>query len=224
MAYAVAVIIPARNEESTVDRAIRSAWSAGAAEVIVADGGSSDATIARARASGAAVLESDWVRGKRLNSAAATTHSPILLFLHADSILPPTAAQTVVEAIGDGHIFGGFRIRFIESHPMLRLAAALINLRTAVSRCPWGDQAQFIRRDVFFQSGGFKEYPLMEDYEMAIRMKGQGSTVLLPYCVETSGRRFLEQGFLRTVALNWRLIAAYRVGADPVRLEKMYRR
>ena len=84
--------------------------------------------------------------------------------------------------------FGGFRIRFIEPTRRLAFAAAAVNVRTRITRCPWGDQAQFIRRETFLELGGYKEMPLMEDYELAIRMKRRGRTTILPMTVTTSGR------------------------------------
>lgn len=221
---AVAVLIPARNEESSIVAAIESAWNAGAAEVIVADGGSIDSTAARARSTRAEVISAAEPRGRLLNRAARLARSEVLLILHADSRLQPSALPAVETAIARGVIFGGFRIHFPEKDRRLFLAAALINLRSRLTRSPWGDQAQFIRRDVFEREGGFREYPFMEDYELASRMKHIGEVEVLPEYVETSGRRFLARGLFRTAALNWRIIAAYRRGADPVELEKLYRR
>jgi rSAM/selenodomain-associated transferase 2 len=219
----VAVLIPARNEESTIAAAIESAWEAEAAEVIVADGGSDDSTAALARAGGAEVISGADPRGRLLNEAAKLARSEVLLILHADSRLQPSAVRAVEEAVKRGVIFGGFRIRFPEKDRRLLLAAALINLRSRMTRSPWGDQAQFVRRDVFLREGGFREYPLMEDYELARRMKKFGDVEVLADYVVTSGRRFLARGLIRTAALNWRIIAAYRRGADPFELQKLYR-
>jgi hypothetical protein len=113
---------------------------------------------------------------------------------------------------------------FAEPARKLRVAAALINLRTRLTRCPWGDQAQFIRREVFLGGGGFRVMPLMEDYELATRMKRGGRSVLLPLTVTTSGRRFLRKGLLRTAMLNWRIVARFRRGDDPQELARSYRR
>lgn len=223
MSYPVAVLIPTRNEESTVEAAVRSAWHAGAAEVIVADGGSTDATVDRARAAEADVFVAATVRGARLNRAAERAASEILLFLHADSVLDPDALPPVVDSIRRGCIFGGFKIRFTEPLLRLRLAASLINLRTSLTHCPWGDQAQFALRAAFLAAGGFRPDPIMEDYELAIRMKRIGKTVLLDQAVRTSGRRFLQRGLLPTALLNWRIVALYRWGRDPAELEKLYR-
>src|SRR6185436_764217 len=108
--------------------------------------------------------------------------------------------------------FGGFRLTFAEPARKLRVAAAMINLRTTLTRCPWGDQAQFIRRDRFLAAGGFREIPLMEDYDLALRMKRAGRTALLPLAVTTSGRRFLRKGVWRTAYVNWRIIVRYWMG------------
>jgi rSAM/selenodomain-associated transferase 2 len=218
------VLIPTRNEEATVEAAVRSAWDAGAAEVIVADGGSTDATVDRARSAGADVFVLEAARGARVNRAAQRAQRDILLFLHADSLLAPGSLQNVVNAIRQGYLFGGFRIQFCEPSVRLRLAAALINLRTSLTRCPWGDQAQFIVRNAFLDQGGFRDDPIMEDYDLAVRMNQLGRTILLPDTVRTSGRRFLERGVLHTAAVNWRIVMLYRRGRDPRELERLYRR
>jgi rSAM/selenodomain-associated transferase 2 len=164
------------------------------------------------------------MRSRQMNRGAAEAANDTLLFLHADTTLPSPAADLVVGALESGYVFGGFRLRFEEEAVKLRFAAAMINLRTSLTRCPWGDQAQFIRRDSFLRAGGFREIPIMEDYELATRMKRIGRTIVLPETVATSGRRFLEKGLLRTAALNWRIIIRYRLGADPRDLARLYRR
>ena len=145
----------------------------------------------------------------------------MLLFLHADTVLPAGAASAVANALASGVSFGGFRIRFEEPSWRLRYVAFMVNLRTQFTRCPWGDQAQFIARSRFLADGGYREIPLMEDYELAVRMKG--SAVILPLTVTTSGRRFLDQGVVRTTVLNWIIVAAWRLGVSPGRLARWYR-
>ena len=221
---AVTVIIPTLNEEDWIAGAVTSAFAAGAAEVIVADGGSTDRTARLATSAGARMLLSEPMRARQLNLGADAASHETLVFLHADSRLPAGAAAEVEDALMNGADFGGFRIAFAEPSRRLRLAAAMINLRTSVTRCPWGDQAQFIRRETFLKAGGFLEMPLMEDYELAMRMKRRGRSVLLPMTVTTSGRRFLRKGLLRTAAHNWRTIIRYRLGADVDALARSYRR
>jgi rSAM/selenodomain-associated transferase 2 len=223
MPLPLSVIIPALDEEGRVGAAIDSAFASGAAEVLVCDGGSADTTVAVAQARGARVLTTASMRAHQMNRGAAEASQPNLLFLHADTLLPPAAGAAVCQALQQA-AFGGFRLAFTERSPRLRIAERLINLRTFFSKCPWGDQAQFIRRERFLAIGGYREIPIMEDYELAVRMKRSGPTVVLPLTVSTSGRRFLTKGVWRTAATNWRIIIAYRLGADPQRLAELYRR
>jgi rSAM/selenodomain-associated transferase 2 len=210
------------NEEEWIAAAVASAFEAGAAEVIVVDGGSVDRTTRMATSAGARVLLSEPMRARQLNLGADAAPHESLIFLHADTRLPPGAADAVEDALSKGADFGGFRIAFAEPSRKLRFAAAMINLRTRLTRCPWGDQAQFVRRETFLKSGGFREMPLMEDYELSIRMKRR--SVLLPLTVTTSGRRFLRKGLLRTAAHNWRTVIRYRMGADIESLARSYRK
>ncbi len=218
----VSVIIPALDEQERIGATIDAAFAAGAAEVIVADGGSRDATVAIADEHGARVVTGESIRARQLNRGAELAQNDALLFLHADTLLPRGAADAVTKAIDSGCVFGGFRISFTE--PGLRRVAFMINLRTRFTRAPWGDQAQFASRAMFESAGRYAELPIMEDYELARRMKRHGRTVLLPLTVETSGRRFVRKGVLRTSALNWVIIACFHVGVSPERLARWYRR
>ena len=210
----VSVIIPTLNEEERITDAIT---SAAGSEVIVVDGGSNDRTARFATAAGARVLLCEPMRARQLNLGAEAAKNDWLIFLHADSRLPPGAAEAVETS---GVVFGGFRLRFAEADRRLRIAEKLINLRSAIMRAPWGDQAQFVARSSF---PGFPQIPIMEDYELARRMKRIGRTRILPLTVTTSGRRFLEKGLLRTAAINWWLIWKYHLGVDPEELARMYR-
>ena len=218
----VTVIIPTLNEEDWIAEAIDSALAGGAAEVIVADGASVDRTPRLATAHGARVLLAERPRARQLNAAARAAAHENLIFLHADTRLPLGAAQAVAAALEEA-AFGGFRLAFSERSARLRLAAVLINLRTSLTGAPWGDQAQFIRRDTLLRDGGFRDLPFMEDYELALRMSRAGPTRILPLTVQTSGRRFLRKGLLRTAAINWTIIVRYRMGRDPEELVRLYR-
>jgi len=209
------VVIAALNEEERVAAAVRSAFEAGASEVIVVDGGSAEATAARARDAGARVILGERMRAKQLNLGAREAANDTILFLHADTFLPRGAAEAV---LASGVSFGGFRIAFAERSLRLRCVAFMINLRTRMTRQPWGDQAQFVRRDAF---PGFREIPIMEDYDLARRMK-RGA--ILPLTVVTSGRRFLQKGVLRTSFINWMTILRYHLGADADALARRYRK
>ena len=220
----VSVIIAALDEERSIVAAIETARAAGASEVIVADGGSKDATVRLAEEAGAKVIRCEALRARQFNRGAEAATNETLIFLHADTVLPPRAAEEVARVLENGVAFGGFRISFLERFAKLKVAAFMINLRTSLTRCPWGDQAQFIKRSLFLSEGGYREMPLMEDYELAIRMKKRVKTRVLRSRVRTSGRRFLRKGVLRTAAVNWRIIVAYRMGTDPARLAQFYRK
>jgi len=210
----VTVVIAARNEERWIGASVLSAFGAGAEEVLLVDGGSSDGTREIARFAGATVVESEPMRARQFNRGAEIARGDAIVFLHGDTMLPAGAAAAVSAAL-ERHDLGGFRISFAEPSIRLRIAAFLINLRTRITRATWGDQAQFVRRGT-----RFREIPLMEDYELARRMKRR---VVLPLAVVTSGRRFLAKGLLRTAALNWAIVLAWRTGVSPERLARWYR-
>jgi uncharacterized protein len=217
----VTAIIAARNEETSIAAAVRSAIDAGTAEVIVVDGGSADRTREEAASAGARVIECEPMRSRQFNRGASEASNEGLIFLHADTTLPAGAAAAVLDALKRAE-FGGFRLAFAESSWRLRLAAFLINLRTRLTSSPWGDQAQFIRRSTFLRDGGFREIPLMDDYELAARMRRR--SVVLPLTVITSGRRFLRLGLLRTAAINWTIVVAWRLGVRAERVARWYGR
>lgn len=214
---AVSVIIPTLNEEAWIAATIDAAFLAGASEVIVADGGSSDATVSIAEQHGARVVPGERMRARQLNRGAAAASHDALIFVHADTLLPLGAANAVEQALEEGYVFGGFRVRFLEGGPRLAYVAFMINTRTWMTAKPWGDQAQFTTRRAF---RGFTEIPIMEDYELARRMK---PSVLLPQTVVTSGRRFLRKGVILTSTINWLVIFGYHLGVPPERLARWYR-
>lgn len=224
MSSRVGVLIPTLNAAKTITAAIESAWQARADEVWVSDGGSADGTPDLAMRAGAEVISESSVRGSQSNAAADRCQCESLIFLHGDTTLPENAGSLVRSALESGFEFGGFRLRFRERNLRLIVAERMINLRTRLTLCPWGDQAQFVRRDVFLGEGGYRSIPIMEDYDLAVRMKHRGRTVLLSEQVITSGDRFLRKGLLATMATNWRIVIAYRAGAAPEKLASIYRR
>jgi rSAM/selenodomain-associated transferase 2 len=216
---AVSVIIPALNEATTIAAAIDAARAAGAAEVIVADGGSSDGTVAIATSHGARVITGESLRAAQVNRGIEAASNENIVVVHADTLLPAGAASAVERALGDGAGFGGFRVSFLEGGARLAYVALMINARTRITKKPWGDQAQFGRRDAL----RYPLFPIMEDYELARRMKRAGRVAILPLAVCTSGRRFLEKGVIRTSILNWWIVVCYHLGVAPERLARWYR-
>jgi len=214
----VSVIIPTLNEEARIGATIDAARAAGAAEILVTDGGSTDATATIAAAHGARVIAGERMRARQLNRGAEAASHDTLIFLHADTLLPASAAEAVTRSLDEGHDCGGFLVEFVEGGPRLAYVAFMINTRTRLTRAPWGDQAHFFRRESF---PGYPEIPIMEDYALSRRMK---RVAILPLKVRTSGRRFLAKGVVRTSILNWLIIAGFHLGIAPERLAAWYRK
>lgn len=221
----LAIVVPALNEEEALRRNLPAALAA-ADEVVVSDGGSADRTVEVARQLGARVVSGPPGRGVQLTrgaEAAEAAEADILLFLHADTRLPPDGARAIRQAVADGAIGGAFCVRFDVDRPMLRLGARLINLRTRLTRLPLGDQAQFVTREGFRRLQGFRDWPILEDLDFAFRMKREGRTVLIEDRVTTGARRFVEQGIVRTVSTNWLIWMLFLLGVSPRRLARLYR-
>jgi len=228
----VSVILPARNEAATIVTAVRSAREAGADEVIVVDGESRDGTSDAARPIADAVILSPPGRARQMNAGAAAAKGEILLFLHADTSMARGSIAAVREEMSrEGVLGGAFSVRLEVSAgaPLLRKAALrltsrMINLRARLFRAYTGDQAIFVRRDVFEEIGAYPEIPLMEDVELSRRLTRRGKTVLLALPVATSARRWEEHGTLRTILLMWGLRLAYLFGMPPARCAELYGR
>jgi len=216
------VVIPSLDEEGFIARAVRSARASGAHEVIVADGGSADATVARAEDAGATVVRAPRGRAKQMNAGSERASGDVLLFLHADTMLPANACALIADALGDPRAAGGaFGYSAGSASDRLdRLISAIGQLRYTVFRLPYGDQAIFARRTVFEDLGGFPELPVMEDYEFALRLKRLGGLVRTPGAIRTSTRAWRERGLLAVTARDMATIAGYRLGIDPARLAR----
>lgn len=192
-------------------------------ELIVVDGGSTDGTAVLASRFADAVLVAPRGRATQMNAGAAAASGPLLLFLHADTRLPPRADVLIQQAVADGYAWGRFDVR-IEGRPrMLCVVAALMNLRSRLTGIATGDQAMFVTRAAFERAGGFPVQPLMEDIELSRRLKHCGRPACLPERVCTSGRRWEQRGVWRTIFLMWRLRWRYWRGESAARLAEAYR-
>ncbi len=228
----ISVIIPTLDEEASIARAIRSCREAGPCEVIVVDGESRDRTVEIARGRADAVIATRRGRAAQMNAGAAVSRGEVLLFLHADTLLPVGSVTAVLGALQDPALIGGaFRVRLAASsgagryvHATLGITGRMIGARAGVTRAFTGDQAIFVRTKTFRSFGGYPEIPLMEDVELSRRMRRAGKTVLLPLRVETSGRRWEAWGPLRTVLFMWRLRIGHLLGRTPSRSAEAYRR
>ncbi|HZP41613.1 MAG TPA: TIGR04283 family arsenosugar biosynthesis glycosyltransferase [Candidatus Binatia bacterium] len=222
----LAVVVPTLEEEARIGGTLAAlAAVPGVAEVVVADGGSRDRTVAVARGfAGVRVVTAPRGRGTQLNAGARVAVGDVLLFLHADVSLPPDAVAWVERALADPAVVGGgFRTWTVAEGarswvvPLLHLADA----RSRVARLPYGDQAVFVRRTAFDAVGGFPEQPLMEDVELARRLARLGRLVVVPASVVVSGRRFVARPLRSLVAMRL-FPLLYRLGVAPDVLARLY--
>jgi rSAM/selenodomain-associated transferase 2 len=219
----LAIVMPVLDEGERIGAAIDALAPlvARGAELIVVDGGSRDGTADRARACGAVVLEAPRSRAAQMNAGAASARGGSLLFLHADTRLPDSADGLIAQALRT-HAWGRFDVRIDGRHPMLRMVAAMMNLRSRLTGIATGDQAMFVTRAAFEQAGRFPQQPLMEDIELSARLRRVGRPACLAARATTSGRRWERDGAWRTILLMWRLRFAYWRGAPPAELHRRY--
>lgn len=190
--------------------------------VVVADGGSSDNTLQIAQEHADVALVAPRGRAAQMNAGAAACPAQVLLFLHADTRLPDNADAVVQHAALAGRGWGRFDVHIDSPTPMLRIVGGAMNLRSRWTGIATGDQAMFVRHDLFSAAGGFPDIPLMEDIALSTALKKFGPPACLRQRVATSARRWQRHGVWRTIWLMWRLRAAYFLGADPLRLATAY--
>lgn len=222
----LSVVIPALNEVAGMSAVLHALapLAARGAQLLVADGGSVDGTVALAQAGGAQVVQAPRGRAVQMNAGAQQATGDVLLFLHADTRLPPDADRLIAQALASSpQVWGRFDVR-IEGQPrLLRVIAACMNRRSRWTGIATGDQALFMTRAAFDAVAGFPVQPLMEDIEISRRLLKLSRPACLRARVVTSGRRWETQGVWRTVLLMWRLRLAYWRGAAPERLAALYK-
>jgi rSAM/selenodomain-associated transferase 2 len=221
----LSIIIPVLDEEAEIAHvlaALAPLRSRGV-ETIVVDGGSRDRTVALAAPLADRVITAPRGRAVQMNAGAVAATGDVLLFLHADTRLPAEADRLVLDGLArSGRQWGRFDVRISGRHPLLRVVAALMNIRSRLTGIATGDQAMFVRRDLFERVGGFPAIPLMEDVAFSRAAKRVGEPLCLSPRAITSGRRWEQRGVMRTILLMWRLRLAYSLGAAPARLAHLY--
>jgi len=219
----LSVIIPVLNEGKILGETLRQVVAAQVDEDIVVDGGSQDSTCLIANRLGCTLIHSTPGRAFQMNAGAKAARGDVFLFLHADTFLPLEAKRAVEKALSDPHRVGGrFDIRLDHAGWLYSLVASMVNLRSRLTRISTGDQAIFVRREVFERIGGFSEIPLMEDVEFSRRLKRVGGIACLHDRVTTSTRRWAKHGPLKTILLMWKLRFLYFMGVSPHSLKRYY--
>lgn len=221
----LSIIVPTLNEApgivATLERLQR--MRTAGHEVIVADGGSGDATRALAAPLADRVLTAPRGRASQMNAGAALARGDVLLFLHADTRLPADAGRLILDGLASsGRAWGRFDVRIEGTHPLLRTVAWLMNLRSRLTGIATGDQAIFARRSVFEEVGGYQNAPLMEDIALFTEIKRRGRVVALDERVVVSPRRWLKRGVWRTVLLMYALRFGYWIGLSPMTLKRFF--
>ena len=219
----IAVVIPVLNEEASIAATVGAVKRLGPDEIIVVDGGSTDRTPIVCAELQVNCVKSPRGRGAQMNHGAARVTADILLFLHADTRLPETAFADILSAMTDPNCVGGrFDVQLDGDKPMLKIVGKMISLRSRLSKVGTGDQAIFIRREVFNRLGGFPDIPLMEDIALSRAMKRAGKVACLRSRVVTSARRWEIEGIGRTIVRMWLLKSLYLLGVSPFRLKRFY--
>ncbi len=220
----LSIVIPALNEAANIVATLTPLQPirVRGVEIVVVDGGSADNTIALATPLCDRVLTTAKGRALQMNAGASDTKGEVLLFLHADSILPSNADTTIQNAITNNKQWGRFDIHIEGTHPMFGVIAWFMNHRSRLTGINTGDQGMFMTREIFLQAGGFPAQPLMEDVELSSRLKRIAAPICLRQTITTSGRRWQKHGLWRTIFTMWRLRLAYFFGASPTTLHQQY--
>ncbi len=222
------IILPVLNEAPAINATITHLRELAAdepVEIIVVDGDPAGSTVRELRDPVVVTTASPPGRAIQMNQGAGLASGEVLLFLHADTLLPPDALVLVKAALQDQRVLAGaFELGIDSPRPVFRITERYVSLRTRLTRIPFGDQAIFIRRSYFGFLGGFREIPIMEDVDLMKRIRARGGRIsILPARVRTSDRRWKREGILFCTVRNWTLQAAFALGVKPEKLAKWYR-
>ena len=221
----ISIIVPTLNEAKNLPQLKSAADQVN--ELIVVDGGSTDGTMDVAQELGFTVIQETCSRGrgKQLNTGANSASSQIVLFLHADTLLPPDFPEAVVNCLQNKvTILGAFSLKIDRGGILLSGVVMFANLRSRLLHLPYGDQALFMRKKDFIQMGGFQEVPIMEDFILVKEARKKGNIQTLPQAVTTSARRWKRLGTVRTTCINQLIVLGYYLGVSPQKLASFYRK
>ena len=224
----ISIVIPALNEAATIAQVLANIHLLPNVEVILVDGGSSDDTVSIVQRLGVKVISSEKGRANQMNVGAKAATGEILLFLHADTFLPlgfETMVRSTLQPPLKGEtapVAGAFSLQIDDPLPSLRSIEWLVAWRSKWRQMPYGDQAIFLSAETFWELGGFREMPIMEDFELIRRLQRRGQIEILSAPVVTSARRWLQRGVWQTTLINQAIVIGYLVGVSPARLASWY--
>ena len=224
----ISIILPVLNEADRINEAIghlRTLDTAAGMEIIVIDGDPDGGTVRAVRDRGVVTDAARCGRASQMNRGAALASGGVLLFLHADTLLPANALSLIRSTLQEDRTrAGAFDLAIESSRPIFRVTERYVALRTRLTRVPFGDQAIFIRRSYFDLMGGFREIPIMEDVDFMKRIRKRGDRIsIVPAQVRTSSRRWDREGILYCTLRNWALQIGFALGVKPERLAQWYR-
>lgn len=219
----LSIIIPVLNEEKQILATLAAIEKYLGVEIIIVDGGSTDQTLEIVKNLEVKITSSPRGRAQQMNAGAQRASGEILLFLHADTRLPKDYLDWIKKSLEKpGIVAGAFQLKIDSSLRGLRLVEKGVNWRSQLCQLPYGDQALFLPAATFQNIGGFRDLPIMEDFDLVCRLKRYGKIAIAPVAVLTSARRYQKLGVLPTTLINQWVIATYFLGIPPSQIARWY--
>ncbi len=219
----ISIIIPVLNEAERIGPCLDRLTHYANLEILVVDGGSSDATLLHVQKRGVNIIVSQPGRGQQQHAGALAAKNDLLLFLHSDTKLPDNFALEVRAILQQPNVAAGaFQLAIDNQGAGFRLVERGVNLRSRIFQMPYGDQALFMKKTTYFSAGGFPKVPIMEDVLLVHRLKKLGRILLADTSVVTSARRWQKHGILKTLIINQFMLAGRMAGISPDRLARWY--